>query len=239
MLRSFFLPLLALLLLSACSRRADPPPPPPTDAAPEPSLAGRVLHRGAALPAPSAPEPCHPAPPLITGVDGGLADVLVHLPGLPSAAPGELELSADGCAFSPRVAAVPLGTVLVVANDGPGLQTFHLHRLDGTQERPEQNLALPPGAALLRYTLDRPGRYRIAADARPWMQAFLWVVEGGATTVSDGDGRFSLEVPPGDWTAELWHPALGRRSEGVGVPADGPGSLYVTWSESGEDAPGR
>ena len=160
---------------------------------------------------------------------------MVHLPGLPGPPPTSLEVSGDGCVFSPEAAVVPVGTELVVANDGPGLQTFHLRRLDATEERAVQNLALPPGAGLLRYTLAAPGRYRVAADARPWMEAFLWVVEAGAAVTTDAEGRFELQVPPGDWAVELWHPVMGRRADAVGVPQDGPGSLYFTWSEPGED----
>ncbi len=235
---------LAALALPACGRRADPPaastaPPAAPEAREEPSLAGRVLHRGPVPAVGEAPPPCSASPRLLRGEDGGVADVLVHLVGPPGPAPAELELSGDGCVFTPRAAAVPVGTVVVVANDGDGLQTFHLRRLDGGKELPEQNLALPPGAALLRYPLDRPGRYRVTDDGRPWMEAYLLVVEGGLTAVSDGDGRFALDVPAGEWTAELWHPALGLRREGVLVPEDGPGSLYVTWSEPGPDGAPR
>lgn len=165
--------------------------------------------------------------------------MMVRFPGAPGASASSLELSGDGCVFDPAVAIVLVGTELVVANDGPGLQTFHLRRLDASAELPVQNLALPPGAALLRYPLDRPGRYRLAADTRPWMSAHLWVVEDGAVAITDPEGRFELALPPGDWMAELWHPLMGRRTDAVGVPEDGPGSLYLTWSEPGEDAGSR
>ena len=226
-----------LLPLAAC-RCADPPSPesavgPSTaGSTPDPTLSGRVLYRGDVPPPRPAPPPCTPPPSLLRGADGGLADVLVRVADLPGAAPGELEISGDGCVYSPHVAVVPVGTQLVVANDGAELQTFHLRRLDAGKELQEQNLALPPGKAVLRYPLDRPGRYRVADDVRPWMEAFVWVVPAGATAITDGSGRFGMDVPAGEWTAELWHPALGSRLDAFEVPHDGPGSLYVTWSPS-------
>lgn len=218
-----------------CQEPAFPEVVPSTQAGPE-AAAGRISTTLTAPPAPGAPPPCTPRPPIAASAEGGVADVLVHLPSAPGQPPSSLELSGDGCRFSPPAAHLAVGGELVVANDGEGLQTFHIHRLDGSHERTEQNLALPPGADLLRWRFPQAGRYRITADLRPWMEAFVHVVEGGTTARSDGEGRFTLDLPPGDWDAELWHPALGRRSESLHVPADGPGSLYLTWSEPGEDA---
>jgi hypothetical protein len=230
----------ALLLLPACRSSNDTPasdvPEAATAQAHESSLSGRILHRSPAVSTPEAPPPCVPPSPLRRAEDGGLAEVLVHLRDAASPEPSSLDLSGDGCVFRPTVAIVGVGSELVVVNEGDGLQTFHIRRLDGSVERPVQNLALPPGDAVLRYTLDRPGRYRIADDLRPWMESHVWVVASGSTAVSDEAGRFSFDPVPGPWTAELWHPRLGRRIEAVEVPADGPASLYVTWSELGEDS---
>ena len=241
MLRAVIVGIAASLLALPGCRCAETPPGAerPAASSPDLSLSGRILHEGIVPPAPAGPASCSPRAPLRRGPEDGLADVMVHLREAPSPAPGSLELSGDGCVFEPRAAIVPVGTELVVANDGPGLQTFHLRRLDGSQELAVQNLALPPGAALLRYVLDRPGRYRLAADSKPWMASYLWVVEGGAGAITDEDGRFEHDLPPGDWMAELWHPLMGRRLEAVGVPVDGPGSLYLTWSEPSEDAGSR
>ncbi len=175
-----------------------------------------------------------PAGQLVVGADLGLAGVLAHVPGEPLES-GELRLRATACRFEPATSIVPTGSRLIVSNDDPRLQTFHLRRLDGQHERAEQNLAVPPGAPPLHWTLDRPGRYRIVSVERPWMEAWVQVIDGGVGLRSDAEGRFDAPLPPGDHQVSTWHPLLGLRRHGVSVPEDGPASLYVDWSEPGED----
>lgn len=249
MRRYALLPIFAAAGLLAAGCSSPPPgssPPEPRLGAPTPALVlpgieGRIRYTGPLTDIVVPADPRFPhcvegsAGQLRLGPDGGLEGVLVHLPGAP-VEPAGLRVVAAGCRFAPSTAIVPVGSVLTVVNDDPLLQTFHLRRQDGVRERPVQNLAVAPGSAPLTWTLDRAGRYRVVSVERPWMESWIQVIDSGIGLRSGPEGRFAAPLPPGELEVSTWHPLLGLRRHGVTVPADGPASLYVDWSELAEDA---
>jgi hypothetical protein len=156
----------------------------------------------------------------IVVTDGKLRDVLVRIRNgsLPRAAPPAAPAVIDqrGCRYEPRVIGVVAGQPLAVRNsDG----TFHnVHgEIAG---RLIWNRPASPGDPELR--LDGSPRagdvIDVICDVHPWMRAYAVVQDHAAFAVTGDDGAFELTgLPPGSYTLEAWHPALGMQSVTVKI----------------------
>jgi len=241
--------LVATLALAGCvgswGDRAVPPPqgeaaaePPAVEAVEARGLVGRVTWSGPAQSAPTAAvteDPCAAAAGAAArsvGPEAGLADVVVVVADAPASVDAlrSFELRASGCRFQPAVAAVPVGTQLVANNRDARLHTFHLRReQQGGSRRNLHNLAVPPGEHPAFWLFDEPATVHISSDQVPAMEAWVLVLDGGQSTVSDAEGRFELPLlPPGQWQVRFWHPRFGQTELPVLIPADGPASLYAS-----------
>lgn len=165
-------------------------------------------------------------------VDGGLADVVVWVEGVPasSSSPPSLEVSAEECLFAPLVSVAQVGARLHADNKDVRLHSFHLRSDDGQGGRKNlQNLVVPPRDPPASWLLDTPGLVHISSDARAGMEAWVFVYERGLATVTDREGRFELAgMSAGNWTVRFWHPQYGEVIRPVQIPVDGPASLYVS-----------
>jgi hypothetical protein len=69
---------------------------------------------------------------------------------------------------------------------------------------------------------DRPGVVRVFCDIHSHMTAFILVFAHRYFAVTDEEGRYRLpDVPPGTYTAAVWHEVLPRQAHAVTVPAEG------------------
>ena len=159
----------------------------------------------------------------VVGPDGGLADVVVHLKGVPaqstgaSAAPAELDQK--GALYVPQIVAIQTGQKLIVKNSDPFIHNVHTKPTDN----PESNQVQMAGGPDLTYTFDKPEMFiKFQCDVHPWMFAWVSVFDNPYFAVSGKDGKFTIKnVPPGKYTIEAIHRKLGTQTAEIEVKADG------------------
>jgi plastocyanin len=133
------------------------------------------------------------------------------------AATGAVEMDQKECVFTPRVVLVPAGGTVNFLNSDRLLHNLHA--------RPKLNSAFnrtQPKGRTISVSFAQPEIFRVDCDLHSWMRSWVVVTEHPFYTVSDAEGRFTLDLlPAGRYTLRLWHETLGTMSREVTVPATG------------------
>ncbi|MGB8839930.1 MAG: hypothetical protein WCC64_02565 [Aliidongia sp.] len=91
---------------------------------------------------------------------------------------------------------------------------------------------LRPGAASIPVVFDKPGVAAIGCNIHDQMIAYIYVTETPWIAITDRQGQAHItDLPPGTFTAQVWHPAQrsGKVGSGQAVTiSDAPASLAVT-----------
>lgn len=193
--------------------------------------AGGVIEGTVRLANPGAALPAHPvvkdgsvcgrdAPneAVVVGAGGVLKNVVVSLKDAPPAAgkvaPVEgASLDQRLCRYIPHVQAVTVGTPLSLMNNDAILHNVHANVTGMTVF----NVAMPIKGQKLPIPMRKPGLMKLQCDAgHTWMNGWIYVFDHPYFAVTDERGAFVIkDVPPGQYTLELWHePANGQ---GAGV----------------------
>jgi plastocyanin len=117
------------------------------------------------------------------------------------------------CRYFPHVQAVTVGTPLSLMNNDAILHNVHANDMGMTVF----NVAMPIKGQKLPIPMRKPGLMKLQCDAgHTWMNGWIYVFAHPYFAVTDDGGAFTIkDVPPGDYTVELWHePADGQ---GAGV----------------------
>lgn len=152
--------------------------------------------------------------------DGKLANVFVYIKdGLDDYAfdppAEEVEIDQLGCIYEPLVVGVMTEQKLTFVNSDTVLHNIHTLPV----ENDGHNFAMPSKGMRTTKTFDYPEvMIRTKCDVHPWMRAYIGVVEHPYFAVTGADGAFELNnVPPGEYTVEIWHEAYGRQTQKVTV----------------------
>ena len=165
----------------------------------------------------------------VVNADRTLQNVIVRLTGNvqgPEEVPGgALEIEQVDCMFSPRVAAIVAG------------QTIDVARVSGVLKVPTLPGSGPFARAQLGGTsvaiqVTRSGGLLTFQDpARPWMRAYVMVLNHGHFAVTDDAGAFTLgNLSPGLYSVESWQERLGRKTARATVLPDRAATLDFTYS---------
>ena len=155
------------------------------------------------------------------GAGGGLANVVVSLTDITSGAAREEAasppaLDQNGCDFDPHVVMVAVGEVLKILNSDDVSHNVHTMAFDNRSF----NRTQPPALEKLEATFDVAEKVAVKCDIHGWMNGWIVVTGHPYHAVTDGDGDFVLSnVPPGTYTLEVWHEALGATTQTVTVAA--------------------
>lgn len=155
---------------------------------------------------------------LVVSPNRGVKNVAVVVEGITAGKAVQHRLAVldnKACAFVPRVQTLVVGQTLELRNSDPILHDAHAHL---PSYETLFNLGLPHWRRV-RHTLRDTGRISIDCNVlHTWMRAYLIVTAHPYATISDTEGRFSLEqVPAGTYTLRLWHERLGELSRRVVV----------------------
>jgi plastocyanin len=157
---------------------------------------------------------------VVAGAKGELANVVVHINGLPATAPPKEKatLSQDDCMYRPRVQAVVDGQTLDIRNGDPVLHNVHTY--EGA--RTLFNVAQVPGTPNIEKTFTQNGvMLKFKCDVHQWMTGYVWVQNNGYFAVTEKDGTFAIkDVPVGTWDIEAWHERFGTKTGKVTVAKD-------------------
>ncbi|HUF13055.1 MAG TPA: carboxypeptidase regulatory-like domain-containing protein [Longimicrobiales bacterium] len=206
----------------------------PVDLSNAGSVSGTVTFTGTA-PAPqpidmSDEEQCaaaHEEQPVrhvvLTGADGGLANVFVYVKeGLPAGewpTPDQaVTLDQEGCEYHPHVFGLQTGQDLEIKNSD-GL----LHNINTTpDENRGFNISQPTTMTSTRTFTTPEIMIPVRCDVHGWMEAYIGVTDHPYFAVSGEDGTFSIDnLPPGDYVLEAWHEHLGTQTANVTVAPNG------------------
>jgi hypothetical protein len=173
-----------------------------------------------------------PSEAVLVDKKGGLRNVVVFLKDAKaSAKPAPVEnaaLDQRGCRYFPHVQALTVGTPLSLMNNDAILHNVHANDAGMTVF----NVAMPIKGQKLPIPMRKPGLMKLQCDAgHTWMNGWIYVFDHPYYAVTDDSGAFTIkDVPPGEYTVEVWH-----------EPADGQGSGVRTTAKVkvGDGAPAK
>ena len=151
--------------------------------------------------------------------DGGLANAIVSLVDIEAGAALEVgasppALDQRGCRFSPHVLIAAADAPVAILNSDPIMHNVHTLSF----ENRAVNRSQPPGVRKIELSFPRPEKVKVRCDVHEWMSAWIVAVDHPYHAVTSGDGSFVIEnVPPGTYTLEVWHEAVGSTTRSVSV----------------------
>jgi len=155
---------------------------------------------------------------VLTGADGGLANVFVQLQGAFEKTPVPIEpvvVVQRGCVFEPRVVGARIGQTLEFRNSDPLAHNVR----SASAVNNAFNISQPFQDMVSTVELQvEEGMLRIKCDSHRWMTEYIGVVDHPFFAVSDQSGAFQIEgVPEGTHVLEAWHEEFGLLSKTVSV----------------------
>lgn len=126
-----------------------------------------------------------------------------------------VELSQEGCLYSPRVFGIQAGQPLLMTNNDA---TLHNVRASAKLQK-EFNLGLPMQGMKIKKQFTKPEvMVPFKCDVHPWMKAYAGVLTHPFYGVTDETGSFTFTgLPPGEYTVEAWHEKLGTQTQKLTV----------------------
>ena len=142
--------------------------------------------------------------------DKKIGNVVVYIEEIKAgkAMPNEpVTLTNEKCAFVPHVAVGFKGNKFIEKNDDTIFHNIHTYINGKTM----YNIGLPDKGSSVAKPLTKTGIIEVTCDSHPWMHGFLYVSDNPYAVVTNEKGEFSIKnIPPGTYTIEAWHEALGK-----------------------------
>ena len=235
-MKTLILVVCVAVLTAGCGGGASeetPPAPPPAANPVDPATAGRIAGGIRLEGTPPAPQSirmdsdpyCVKAggattETYATGAGGTLQNVFVYVkdglgdgrfpvPATP------VVLDQKGCVYTPRVLGIQVGQTLEIASSDNTLHNIHAV--------PQQNREFNKASQMagIRHThvfSTKEVMVPFKCDVHKWMNAYIGVLDHPFFAVSGADGAFELNgLPPGTYTIEAWHEALGTQTQTVTI----------------------
>ena len=250
------LPAVALAVLAAACGGGNAPLPTEGTAPPaaienpvNPETAGHVTGRIVFEGTPPAPQPirmnsdprCQPAEggavrqTVMVGDAGALQNVFVYvkdgLGGLRFPVPSEpVLLDQRGCTYVPHVFGVQVGQMVEIRNSDPTLHNVHAL----AKANREFNTGQPMQGMKTNHVFTAPEvLLPIKCDVHGWMNAYAGIVTHPFYAVTLADGAFALNgLPPGTYTIEAVHEALGAQTQTVTIGEKERRELAFTFTQA-------
>jgi plastocyanin len=155
---------------------------------------------------------------IVLSPEKGIRNVVVSLQPPPPGATWpvslpNVQIDQQQCVYVPRVVVVPVGGMVEFLNTDRLLHNLH----SNSTGNPTFNRTQPRGRTIpIMFT--KPEIVRVDCDLHPWMRAWVVVAEHPFYAVTNDQGEFRLDnVPPGQYTLQLWQESLGTVTQDVTV----------------------
>ena len=126
-------------------------------------------------------------------------------------------LDQDKCRYTPRVIGVRVGQTLQVHNSDPLL---HNVRSNGVINQAFNKSTPLEGVSFNHTFATKEVMVPFKCDVHGWMSAYVGVLDHPYFGTTAQDGKVVLgNLPPGTYTIEAWHEALGTRAQQVTIAA--------------------
>ncbi|MGH7311533.1 MAG: carboxypeptidase regulatory-like domain-containing protein, partial [Candidatus Rokuibacteriota bacterium] len=164
------------------------------------------------------------------GEGQGLVYAVVSVAGLEGAPTARTpQLDQRGCQFRPHVVAMQPGELEILNSDGV-LHNIHTY----SEANPPINKAQPKFKKVMTEAFTEPEIIKVTCDVHSWMQGWIAVLPHPYFGVTDQQGATRIDaVPAGNYTVEVWHEELGRRSADVTVKAGETAQIVVAFPKAG------
>ncbi len=156
---------------------------------------------------------------LVVDAGGGIANAVVSIPTIARGAPlvplKDVKFDQKNCDYTPHVLAFPIGsTVDIINSDG----ILHSVRTE-SKRNPALDMAQPAFKRVIVVApLEYPELIDVSCDAHNWMHGWWFVAGNPYYAVTDSKGAFTIkDVPPGNYTLEVWQEKLGTQTRKVTV----------------------
>jgi plastocyanin len=152
---------------------------------------------------------------LVVGSDGGIANAVVIVKGAKGEAkPGDVTFDQKGCDYVPHVLAFPAGSTVKIVNSDGILHNIHTY----STANPSFNMAQPKFKKVIEQKVEKPEVIKVTCDAHGWMHGWWVATDTPYFAVTDDKGNYSIkDVPPGDYTVEVWQEKLGTDDQKASV----------------------
>lgn len=115
--------------------------------------------------------------------------------------PVTVTLDQQGREFVPHVLAVRVGTPVVFPNSDD-IQ----HHVYSFSSAKRFEIKLYKGAPDAPIVFNQPGVVALGCNIHDWMLGYVFITEAPYVTKTDISGRWTLEVPEGEYRLSFWHP---------------------------------
>jgi plastocyanin len=105
--------------------------------------------------------------------------------------------------YVPYVTAVRVGTSVSFPN-----KDQIRHHVYSFSEAKKFEIPLYKGTPADPVVFDKPGPVVLGCNIHDWMKAYIFVSESPYFAVTGPGGDATIELPPGDYAVEVWHPEL-------------------------------
>jgi plastocyanin len=123
--------------------------------------------------------------------------------GAPASIPQPVEIDQVDKEFVPSVSVVRVGTRVQFPN-----RDQIRHHVYSFSEAKSFEIPLYEGIPAEPILFDKPGPVVLGCNIHDWMRAYVFVVETPYFALTGADGRARVEVPEGEYSVRVWHPAL-------------------------------
>lgn len=145
--------------------------------------------------------------------DKRIENVVVALVGIKAGKPipgGAVTVTNHNCEFIPHVAIGFKGNKITMKTDDPVLHTFDIHSYLNGKEL--FHVGLHEKGSSVAKKLPKAGLMELSCYVHPWQHAYVYVFDHPYAAITDERGRFVIkDIPPGSYTVEAWHEALGTK----------------------------
>jgi plastocyanin len=147
--------------------------------------------------------------------DGGIANAVVIVKGAKGTLkPEDVTFDQKGCDYIPHVLAFPAGSTVQIVNSDGILHNIHTY----STANPPFNMAQPKFKKVIKETVAKPEVIRVTCDAHGWMHGWWYSTDTPYYAVTDDKGNFTIkDVPPGNYTVEVWQEKLGTDDQKADV----------------------
>jgi plastocyanin len=115
--------------------------------------------------------------------------------------PIPIKLDQKGKEFVPHVLAIKVGTPVYFPNSDD-IQ----HHVYSFSQAKRFEIKLYKGTPSAPILFNQPGVVALGCNIHDWMLGFVFVTESPYFAISDDAGRWTLDLPSGDYQLSLWHP---------------------------------
>jgi plastocyanin len=158
---------------------------------------------------------------LLVGKGGGIQNVVVKIAGIKSGKKWEFgnesTIDQKDCRFAPHVSIFKPGATLVMLNSDDITHNMHT----SSRKNPPLNRKQPKFKKKMKIKdkFKNPETIKMHCHIHEkWMVAWIIVADSPYIAVTDASGSFKIDnVPPGDYTVEIWQEKFGSQTAKVSV----------------------